>query len=43
MLETSRAFAREHGLGAEGDSFVVTAGVPFHTPGTTNYMRVETL
>ena len=43
MLETSRVFARENGLGAEGDSFVVTAGVPFHTPGTTNYMRIETL
>ncbi len=43
MLESSRVFAREHGLGAEGDSFVVTAGVPFHTPGTTNYMRIETL
>jgi len=22
---------------------VVTAGMPFHEPGTTNYMRVETL
>ena len=43
MLERSRVFAREHGLGVEGDSFVVTAGVPFHTPGTTNYMRIETL
>jgi len=43
MLETAREFARNNGLGAEGDSFVVTAGVPFHTPGTTNYMRVETL
>ncbi len=43
MLETARIFALERGLGARGDSFVVTAGVPFHTPGTTNYMRVETL
>ena len=43
MLDTARVFAREHGLGTEGDSFVVTAGVPFHTPGTTNYMRIETL
>lgn len=43
MLETARSFAREYGLGADGDSFVVTAGIPFHTPGTTNYMRVETL
>jgi pyruvate kinase len=43
MLETARGFALKHGLGVDGDSFVVTAGVPFHTPGTTNYMRVETL
>lgn len=43
MLETARSFALERGLGSTGDSFVVTAGVPFHTPGTTNYMRVETL
>ena len=35
--------ALENGLGSEGDSFVVTAGVPFHEPGTTNYMRIETL
>lgn len=43
MLESARVFARQHGLGEEGASFVVTAGVPFHTPGTTNYMRIETL
>jgi len=43
MLDRARDFARQHGLGEEGDSFVVTAGVPFHTPGTTNYMRIETL
>jgi pyruvate kinase len=43
MLEVARDFARRRGLGEQGDSFVVTAGVPFHTPGTTNYMRIETL
>jgi pyruvate kinase len=29
--------------GRPGDSVVVTAGVPFHTSGTTNTMRVEQL
>jgi pyruvate kinase len=29
--------------GRAGDSVVVTAGVPFHTSGTTNTMRVEQL
>jgi pyruvate kinase len=43
MLALARNFALENGLGSEGDSFVVTAGVPFHEPGTTNYMRIETL
>lgn len=43
MLSLAREFALTNGLGAEGDSFVVTAGVPFHEPGTTNYMRIETL
>jgi len=43
MLSLARSFALENGLGAEGDAFVVTAGVPFHVPGTTNYMRIETL
>jgi pyruvate kinase len=30
-------------LGEEGDPIVVTAGFPFHQPGTTNTMRVERL
>ena len=29
------------GVGRPGDSVVVTAGVPFHTSGSTNTMRVE--
>lgn len=43
MLGRAKAFALEAGLGEEGQPFVVTAGVPFHVPGTTNYMRIETL
>ncbi len=33
----------ESGLGEPGEPVVVTAGFPFHTPGTTNTMRVEDL
>ncbi len=43
MLETARRFARDRRIGEPGQAFVVTAGVPFHVPGTTNYMRIETL
>ncbi len=43
LLERAASFAVETGLGEAGQSFVVTAGVPFHVPGTTNYMRIETL
>ena len=32
--------AREQGLATEQDMIVVTAGVPFNTPGTTNILRV---
>jgi len=31
----------EEGLGTKGDRFVMTAGVPFGTPGTTNTLRIE--
>jgi pyruvate kinase len=34
---------REHGLARDGDRIVVTAGVPFDVPGTTNLMKVETV
>lgn len=41
------AFGRKQmlalGMGAPGDTLIVTAGVPFHQSGTTNTMRVETL
>jgi pyruvate kinase len=31
------------GVGSPGDSVVITAGYPFHKPGTTNTLRVEQL
>ena len=43
MVAAAQRYALEAGLGHPGDPFVVTAGVPFHVPGTTNYMRIETL
>jgi pyruvate kinase len=43
MLARARSYAFEHGLTVPGRQCVVTAGMPFHEPGTTNYMRVETL
>jgi pyruvate kinase len=32
--------AREQGYASEDDQIVVTAGVPFNVPGTTNILRV---
>lgn len=43
MVGWSRAWMLEKGLGKPGDRFLVTAGVPFDIPGTTNMLRVEQL
>lgn len=43
MLELAVRRALDADLGRPGDSFVVTAGVPFHVAGTTNMIRVEEL
>jgi pyruvate kinase len=37
------AVAAGRGLAARGERVIVTAGVPFDTPGTTNMMKVETV
>jgi pyruvate kinase len=39
VLSAVRA-ARAYGFGSDGDMIVVTAGVPFNTPGSTNILRV---
>jgi pyruvate kinase len=39
VVNAARA-ARKIGLAGEGDQIVVTAGVPFNIPGTTNILRV---
>ena len=43
MLARARETALDLGFGEPGQRFVVTAGVPFHVPGTTNMMRIEEL
>lgn len=39
VVKAARA-AREHGFAVATDQIVVTAGVPFNVPGTTNILRV---
>jgi pyruvate kinase len=43
MVRLALEAVRERGLAREGDRVVVTAGVPFDVPGTTNLMKVETV
>lgn len=43
MLERAREVILGAELGRPGEHVVVTAGVPFHVPGTTNMMRIEEL
>jgi pyruvate kinase len=43
MIECARTYLRENRMVEKGQRFVVTAGIPFHVPGTTNMIRVEEL
>jgi pyruvate kinase len=43
LTDFGKAAILESGIGSAGQSIVVTAGVPFHRPGTTNTLRVERL
>ncbi len=40
MVEKAAGIARAEGLAKEGDALVITAGVPFGTPGATNVLRL---
>lgn len=40
MVKKAVATAKEHGIAALGQKLVITAGVPFGTPGSTNILRV---
>jgi pyruvate kinase len=41
VVRLGLAAAARRALASKGDRLVVTAGVPFDTPGTTNMMKVE--
>lgn len=43
MVEKACSHARGAGYAANGDRIVITAGVPFGTPGTTNVLRIARL
>ncbi len=43
MLEEARGALLAKRYAAEGDHVVVTAGVPFEVPGTTNLLKVESV
>lgn len=43
MVEKACSHARGAGDAANGDRIVITAGVPFGTPGTTNVLRIARL
>ncbi len=43
MVRLALDVVRRRGLAREGDRVVVTAGVPFDIPGTTNTLKVETV
>ncbi len=40
MVEKACSIAREQGIAGKGQRLVVTAGVPFGTPGSTNVLRI---
>ncbi len=40
MVEKATGFARAAGFAGKGDRVVITAGVPFGTPGATNVLRI---
>jgi pyruvate kinase len=41
MAQLARRLLVERGLASPGDRVVVTAGVPFDVPGSTNQLKVE--
>jgi len=43
MIELAKGIVRDTGMAHAGDRIVVTAGVPFDVPGTTNQLKVETV
>jgi pyruvate kinase len=40
MVDTALRVACDEGFASTGDTVVITAGVPFGTPGATNILRI---
>ena len=43
MVEKATVIAEREGLAKPGERLVITAGMPFGTPGTTNVLRIATV
>jgi pyruvate kinase len=43
MMEQTKELVTQRELASSGDRIIVTAGVPFDMPGTTNLLKVETV
>ena len=43
MMQRARETVVERSLASPGDRIIVTAGVPFDMPGTTNLLKIETI
>ncbi len=43
MVQRASTIARQQGFARKGDRLVITAGVPFGTPGATNTLRLVTI
>ncbi len=43
MVEKAASIAKKYGLAQKGQHLVITAGVPFGTPGHTNVLRIVTI
>jgi len=43
MMEQTKGVVTNRELASNGDRIIVTAGVPFDMPGTTNLLKVETV
>jgi pyruvate kinase len=41
MMEQTKSVVVQRELASNGDRIIVTAGVPFDLPGTTNLLKVE--
>ena len=43
MVKKASRLAWEHDIAQKGQKLIITAGVPFGTPGSTNILRVTTV